>query len=62
MVDQRLTEHVTVLSKAYTAVDTARAAAIGLEDADLRTVDSMGDSLEDVSRAMVEVKGASAST
>jgi MFS family permease len=62
MVDQRLTEHVTVLSKAYTAVDTARAAAIGLEDADLRTVDSMGDSLEDVSRAMVEVKGASAPT
>ena len=56
MVDQRLIEHVTVLSKAYTAVDTARAAAVGLDDADLRTVDSMGDSLEDVSRAMVEVK------
>jgi MFS family permease len=62
MVDQRLLEHVTVLAKAYTAVDTARAAAVGLDDADLRTVDSMGDSLEDVSRAMVEVKGASAST
>lgn len=62
MVDQRLVEHVTVLSKAYTAVDTARAAAVGLDDAALRTVDSMGDSLEDVSRAMVEVKGASAPT
>jgi MFS family permease len=62
MVDQRLAEHVTVLAKAYTAVDTARAAALGLEDADLRTVDSMGDSLEDASRAMVEVKGASATT
>lgn len=60
MVDQRLTEHVTVLAKAYTAVDTARAAAIGLEDADLRTVDSLGDSLEEESRAMVEVKSASA--
>lgn len=60
MVDQRLTEHVTVLAKAYTAVDTARAAAIGLEDADLRSVDSMGDSLEDVSRAMVEVKAENA--
>ncbi|MDB5220114.1 MAG: hypothetical protein JWO86_8041 [Myxococcaceae bacterium] len=60
MVDQRLTEHVTVLAKAYTAVDTARAAAIGLEDADLRTVDSMGDSLEDVSRAMIEVKAENA--
>jgi MFS family permease len=58
MVDQRLKEHVTVLAKAYTAVDTARAAAIGLEDTDLRTVDSLGDSLEDESRALVEVKGA----
>ena len=62
MATQRLTEHVTILSRAYTAVDTARAAAAGLDDADLRTVESMGDSLEDVSRAMVEVKGASAST
>jgi hypothetical protein len=62
MVDQRLAEHVTILSKAYTAVDTARAAAVGLDDADLRTIESMGDSLEDVSRAMVEVKGANAST
>ena len=60
MVDQRLVEHVTVLAKAYTAVDTARAASIGLEDADLRSVDSMGDSLEDVSRAMVEVKAENA--
>jgi MFS family permease len=57
MVDQRIAEHVTVLAKAYTAVDTARAAAVGLDDADLRTVDSLGDSLEDVSRALVEVKG-----
>jgi len=60
MLDQRLAEHVAVLSKAYTAVDTARAAAVGLDDADLRTVDSMGDSLEDVSRAMVEVKAENA--
>jgi MFS family permease len=56
MVDQRIAEHVAVLSKTIAAVDTARAAAVGLDDADLRTVDSMGDSLEDVSRAMVEVK------
>lgn len=60
MVDQRIAEHVTVLSKAYAAVDTARAAAVGLDDADLRTMDSMGDSLEDVSRAMVEVKSGTA--
>ena len=56
MVDQRITEHVTVLAKAYTAVDTARAAAVGIDDAELRNMDTMGDSLEDVSRAMVEVK------
>ncbi|CAN5908343.1 hypothetical protein BH11MYX4_BH11MYX4_33260 [soil metagenome] len=61
MVDQRISEHVTVLAKAYTAVDTARAAAVGIDDAELRNIDSMGDSLEDVSRAMVEVK-AGAST
>ena len=60
MLDQRVAEHVAVLSKAYTAVDTARAAAVGLDDADLRTVDSMGDSLEDVSRAMIEVKAENA--
>lgn len=56
MVDQRITEHVTVLAKAYTAVDTARAAAVGIDDAELRNMETMGDSLEDVSRALVEVK------
>jgi len=61
MVDQRIQDHVTVLAKAYTAVDTARAAVVGIDDAELRNIDTMGDSLEDVSRAMVEVK-ASAST
>ncbi len=61
MVDQRIQDHVTVLAKAYTAVDTARAAAVGIDDAELRTIDTIGDSLEDVSRAMVEVK-ANAST
>jgi hypothetical protein len=61
MVDQRIQDHVTVLAKAYTAVDTARAAAVGIDDAELRNIDTMGDSLEDVSRAMVEVK-AGAST
>ena len=60
MVDQRIHDHVTVLAKAYTAVDTARAAAVGIDDAELRTIDTMGDSLEDVSRAMVEMKGSAA--
>ena len=56
MVDQRIAEHVSVLGKAIAAVDTARAAALGLDDATLRSVDAMGDSLEDESRAMIEVK------
>jgi hypothetical protein len=57
MVDQRIRDHVVALGRAYSAVDTAKAAEIGLDDAALRSVETMGDSLEDVSRAMVEVKG-----
>jgi len=56
MVDQRIAEHVAVLAKALTAVDTARAAAVGIDDSALKTVESLGDSLEEESRAMVEVK------
>ncbi len=56
MVDQRIAEHVAVLSKAYTAVDTARAAAIGIDDAALKNVEVLGEALEEESRAMVEVK------
>lgn len=61
MLDQKLEEHVTVLSRAYTAVDAVRAATVGLDDRDLKTVESMGDSLEEVSRAMVEVKATTSS-
>lgn len=56
MVDQRIAEHVSVLARAYTAVDAVRAATIGIDDAALKNVESMGDSLEEVSRAMVEVR------
>lgn len=56
MVDQRIAEHVGVLARAYTAVDTVSAARVGLDDAALKTVESMGDSLDDVSRALVEVR------
>lgn len=58
MLDQRIDEHVTVLGKAYTAVDTAAAAAISLDDTALKNVEHVGDSLDEVSRAMVEVRGA----
>jgi hypothetical protein len=57
MVDQRIADHVTALARAYTAVDTAHAAELGLDDAALRSVDAAGETLEDVSRAIVEVKG-----
>jgi hypothetical protein len=56
MVDQRITEHVNVLARAYTAVDTVSAARIGVDDAALKNVASIGDSLDDVSRALVEVR------
>lgn len=58
MLDQRIDEHVTVLARAYTAVDTAAAAAISLDDAALKNVEHVGESLDEVSRAMVEVRGA----
>lgn len=54
MVDQRIGEHVTALTRAYAAIDTARAAEVGLDDAALRGVETVGDSLEEVSKAMVE--------
>lgn len=56
MLDAKIFEHVQVLAKAYTAVDAVTAARIGIDDSALKTVDSMGDSLEEVSRALVEVR------
>lgn len=56
MLDQRLAEHVEVLGRAFTAVDTHRAASLGLDDGALVPVAQLGDSLDEVSRAMVEVK------
>lgn len=58
MLDQRIGEHVTVLARAYTAVDTAAAAAVSLDDSALKNVEHVGESLDEVSRAMVEVRGA----
>lgn len=56
MVDEKISEHVNVLAKAYTAMDTARAAAVGLDDTALKNVEVLGEALEEESRAMVEVK------
>jgi len=56
MVNQRIADHVRVLTRAYTAVDAAHAAAAGLDDADLKSVEVVGESLEEESRALVEVR------
>jgi len=53
-VDERIAEHVSVLSRAYTAVDAARAAEASLDDAALRSVETVGESLESMSKAIVE--------
>lgn len=58
MLNQRIDEHVTVLARAYSAVDTAAAAAASLDDTALKNVEHVGESLDEVSRAMVEVRGA----
>lgn len=57
MVDQRILDHVKALSRAYTAVDTAHAATVGLDDTAMKSVETVGESLDEVSRAIVEVKG-----
>ena len=56
MVERRLAEHVTALTRAYDAADSARAAELGLDDADLRGTENVGDALEDVSDALVDLQ------
>jgi hypothetical protein len=56
MLDQRIAEHVSALARAYTAVDTVTAARIGLDDTALKNAESVGESLDEVSRALVEVR------
>ncbi|WP_437611735.1 hypothetical protein WMF20_06850 [Sorangium sp. So ce834] len=53
-VDARIADHVAALTRAYTAVSAARAAEASLDDAALVGVQTMGDSLEQVSKTMVE--------
>lgn len=56
MVERRIAEHVTALTRAYDAADSARAAELGLDDADLRGTENVGDALEDVSDALVDLQ------
>jgi hypothetical protein len=53
-VDTRIADHVTALSRAYTAAGAAKAAELSLDDAALRGVENAGESLEEVSRAIVD--------
>jgi hypothetical protein len=53
-LDARIADHVAVLTRAYTAVSTARAAEVSLDDAALRGVEMAGESFEHVSRAIVD--------
>jgi len=54
-VDQRIADHVTALARAYTAADTARVAASTLDNAALESVADVGESLEETTRALVEM-------
>ena len=56
MLDRRIAEHVAALARAYAAVDTARAAELGLDDVALRTVESAGETLDHTSRAMLDTE------
>ncbi len=53
-VDERIAEHVSVLTRAYAAASTAHAAEASLDDAAMRSVETVGESLESMSKAIVD--------
>lgn len=53
-VDDRIGDHVKALARAYTAAGAAKAAEASLDDAALRGVENAGESLEQMSRAIVD--------
>jgi hypothetical protein len=56
MLDTRIADHVAAIARAYSAVDTVRAAELGLDDAALRAAESAGEALDRVSSAIVDVQ------
>jgi hypothetical protein len=56
ILDTRIADHVAAIARAYSAVDTVRAAELGLDDAALRTAQSASEALDHVSRAIVDVQ------
>ena len=55
-LDDRIAEHVSALARAYTAANTAHAAAAALDDAALKNAETAGETLEETSRALVNLK------
>jgi hypothetical protein len=53
-LDDRITAHVSALARIYTAADEAKAAEVSLDDGPLRQVENSGESLEQMSKAIVE--------
>ncbi len=54
-LDVRIAQHVDVLARTYTAVDTAHAAALGADDRAVRRVALEGDALDETSQALIDV-------
>ena len=53
-VEERISDHVRILTQAYTAVDAAHAAEASINDSAARNVETTGESLDEVSRALVD--------
>jgi hypothetical protein len=53
-LDEKIAAHVAALARIHSAADEARAAEVAIDDGPLRTVESDGESLAQVSRAIVE--------
>lgn len=53
-IDERIGEHVDALARMYSAVDEVKAAEASLEDGALRSVENNNESMEQMSKAIVE--------
>ncbi len=53
-LDQKIAAHVAALARMYTAADEAKAAEVSLDDQAMRLVETSGECLEEVSKAIVE--------
>lgn len=56
MLDRRIVEHVSALARAHAGAHAASAACLGLDDAAVETAEALGESLDEVSRALIETE------